>query len=131
MTLTYLKNKGDFQIKIGNTWTEYCAKAIAPSFESLSSEDSGRSDDGVMHITWVKSKLRKWEIQMPPLTSDEASAIINAVQGKNYSIRIFDLSTNTDIEIPVYTSNSKADCYSGVIRNGLYEGFAFSAIEVG
>lgn len=126
-----LSNKGNFQLKINNTWTEYYAKAITPAFESLASEDSGRSDDGVMHITWVKPKLRKWEIQMPPLTSTEASVILNAVQGKQYSIKIFDISTNAEIEVVVYTSNSKADCYSGVIKNGLYDGFTFSAIEVG
>lgn len=42
-----LTDKGRF--KIGNT--EFKAKAIRLSFDSLASEDSGRTDDGVMHIT--------------------------------------------------------------------------------
>lgn len=50
-----LSNKGNFIIG----GVEFKAKAIKPSFDSLATEDSGRTDDGVMHITWIKSKLRK------------------------------------------------------------------------
>lgn len=42
-----LTDKGRFIID----GIEYRAKAIRPSFDSLATEDSGRTDDGVMHIT--------------------------------------------------------------------------------
>ena len=50
-----LTDKGRFSIN----GTQYKAKAIRPSFDSLATEDSGRTDDGVMHISWVKDRLRK------------------------------------------------------------------------
>jgi len=66
--MAILPTKGHF--KIGST--TFIAKSIKPSFESLASEDSGRTDDGKMHISWIKPKLRKWEIEMPPCSSQEA-----------------------------------------------------------
>ena len=41
-----LSDKGCFIIN----GAEFKAKSIAPSFDSLATEDSGRTDDGVMHI---------------------------------------------------------------------------------
>lgn len=122
-----LTNKGCF--KINNH--EYVAKSIKQTFESLASEDSGRTDDGVMHITWVKSRLRKWEIEMPPCTASDAYSLLYWVQGETYYITIYDVSSDSEVTVHVYTSNSNADCYSGVIQNGLYTGLTFSAIELG
>lgn len=122
-----LSGKGYF--KIGST--EFLAKSIKPSFDSLATEDSGRTDDGVMHISWVKPKLRKWQIEMPPCTSDECYRLLNLVQGKQYLITIWDISTNSEQSVPVYTSNSEAECYSGILYNGLWQGLSFSAIEIG
>lgn len=129
-----LTSKGHFQIGSSSAMTnaaEFLAKSIKPSFDSLASENSGRTDDGIMHITWIKNNLRKWEIEMPPCTSSEASAILSLVQGQKYYIKIWDIKTNSEVTVHVYTSNSSAECYSGVVMNGLYQGLSFSAIELG
>lgn len=122
-----LSNKGNFIIDN----MEYKPKSIKLSFESLASEDSGRTEDGVMHISWIKQKLRKWEIEMPPCTSSQASSILSKVQGQTYYITIFDASTNSEVTVHVYTSTSSGECYSGVLMNGLYTGITFNAIELG
>jgi len=67
---------------------------------------------------------------MPPCRAEEASAILSAVQGKLYTLTVFDVKSNSEISIQAYTSNSDAECYSGVLYNGLYQGIRFSAIEV-
>lgn len=121
-------NKGDF--KIGEVVFNY-AKSIKPSFDSLASEDSGRTDDGKMHITWIKPKLRKWEIELRPCSSTEAYNVLSKVQGKIYSLTIWDISSNSEVTVQCYTSNSQGDCYSGVLHDGLWQGVSFSAIEVG
>lgn len=121
-----LTTKGHF--KIGNT--EFVASAIRPIFDSLADENSGRDDNGVMHIYWKRPKMRKWEITMPPMTSTQAAALINLIQGKTYTLTIWDISANAEVNVNVYTSNSAADMYSGVIMNGLWRGFKFSAIEM-
>ena len=122
-----LSDKGCFIID----GTQYRAKVITPSFDSLATEDSGRTDDGVMHITWIKDRLRKWEIELPPCTASEAASLLSKVQGRLYYITIWDLLSNSEVTAHVYTSNATGDCYSGVLYNGLYQGVKFSAIELG
>ena len=121
-----LTTKGHF--KIDNT--QFLAKNINPKYDSLATENSGRTDDGIMHITWVRPNLRKYEIEMPPCNASEASAILSRVQGKVYNLTVFDVKSNAEVTIQCYTSNSQADCYSGVLYNGLWQGLTFNAIEM-
>lgn len=122
-----LTSKGHFII---NGDKEFVAKSLNINYESLSGEDSGRTDDGVMRINWIFRRIRKVEIEMPPMTSAELSEILSLVQGQEYELTYFDLLDNTEKTISVYTSNSKGECYSGIILNGLYQGVSFNAIEL-
>lgn len=122
-----LANKGEIIINGSHRFTP---KSLKPNFESLAAANSGRTDDGTIHIYWVLRKIRKLEIEMPPCSSSEASAILNLVQGKEYTITYWDILDNAEKTISVYTSTSSADCYSGIIRNGLWQGLSFNAIEI-
>ena len=61
-----LTTQGHFKI---NDDKEFVAKSLKVNYESLSGEDSGRTDDGVMRINWIFRRIRKVEIEMPPMTS--------------------------------------------------------------
>ena len=121
-----LTTKGHF--KINNEQFE--AKSLRVNYESLSGEDSGRTDDGVMRINWIFKKVRKVEIEMPPMESSNLSKLLSLVQGQEYSLTYFDPLDNVEKTIQVYTSNSKTDLYSGMILKGLWQGVAFNAIEL-
>lgn len=103
---------------------------LSINYDSLATEDSGRSVDGEMHITWILSRARKVEIQLPPCSATFASKILDRVMGRKYYITYWDLITNSEKTIHVYTSNGKGSLYSGVIRNGVYQGITFNAIEL-
>ena len=122
-----LTSKGHFQVN----GTEYLAKSIKVDLESLASEDSGRTDDGVMHINWVLKKIRKVEIQVAPSTTANIAPLLSAVQGQTYSLTYFDPLANAEKTITAYTSTSSSELYSGVLYNGLWQGTQFNAIEVG
>ena len=127
---------GQYVFGIGSSpsstyYNTFNAKSIRQSWESLASEDSGRTLDGVMHIYWVQNKLRKFEIIMPPCTYSTIQGIINICQGKEYYITIWDPSVGGEATYHVYTSNASSDMYSGIVRNGLWENFEFHAIELG
>lgn len=121
-----LTTKGHF--KINNEQFE--AKSLRVNYESLSGEDSGRTDDGVMRINWIFKKVRKVEIEMPPMKNSDLSKLLSLVQGQEYSLTYFDPLDNAEKTIQVYTSNSKTDLYSGMILKGLWQGVAFNAIEL-
>ena len=108
----------------------FYAKSIRNNYESLATEDSGRTLDGVMHIYWVFNNIRKVEIEMPPCTYEMIRDILRLVQGREYTLTFFDPMIGTLRSIQCYTSNSHADMYSGVVHNGLWTGFTFNAIEI-
>ena len=122
-----LTSKGHFQVN----GTEYLAKSIKVDLESLVSEDSGRTDDGVMHINWVLKKIRKVFIEMPPSITADIAPLLSAVQGQTYSLTYFDPLDNAEKTITAYTSKGSSSLYSGVLYNGLWQGTQFNAIEVG
>lgn len=122
-----LTSKGHFQVN----GTEYKAQSIKVNLESLASEDSGRTDDGVMHINWVLKKIRKVEIQVAPSTTANIAPLLSAVQGQTYSLTYFDPLANAEKTITAYTSTSSSELYSGILYNGLWQGIQFNAIEVG
>ena len=119
--------KGHFKVN----GTEYLAKSIKVDLESLASEDSGRTDDGVMHINWVLKKIRKVFIEMPPSITADIAPLLSAVQGQTYSLTYFDPLDNAEKTITAYTSKGSSSLYSGVLYNGLWQGTQFNAIEVG
>lgn len=114
----------------GDEWYWFPAKSLKESDESLASEDSGRTLDGVMHIYWVQRDLKKIEIVMPPSTSAMLARVKNIVQGKEYYIR-FKSFEGSYITRYVYTSNLNTNMYSGYLYNGLWQDFEFHAIELG
>ena len=122
-----LTSKGHFKVN----GTEYLAKSIKVDLESLASEDSGRTDDGVMHINWILRKIRKVFIEMPPSTTANIAPLLSAVQGQTYSLTYFDPLANAEKTITAYTSKGSSSLYSGVLYNGLWQGTQFNAIEVG
>lgn len=122
-----LTHKGNFII---NNELEVAPKSLMCNFESLASDNSGRTLDGVMHIYWVFNKIRKLEIELKPSTPDYLSQIFGRVQGQEYDITYWDVLENAQKTIHCYTSNGSVDCYSGIVRNGLYQGAKFNAIEI-
>ena len=122
-----LTSKGHFQVN----GTEYKAQSIKVNLESLASEDSGRTDDGVMHINWVLKKIRKVFIEMPPSITADIAPLLSAVQGQTYSLTYFDPLANAEKTITAYTSKGSSSLYSGVLYNGLWQGIQFNAIQVG
>lgn len=116
-------NIGDFKIG-ANTYT---AQTIQVEIQSLQSENSGRTEDGVMHIDWIYHKVRKFTITLPPSTQSTVSRLLDAIQGE-YTLTIYD-PIQGESSYNCYTSNSTMDLYSGVIKNGLWQNVTFSAIQ--
>ena len=121
-----LSGKGNFKID----GVEYSPKSLVVTYDSLATSKSGRSDDGTMKITWVRKNIRKIEIVMPPMKPAELKTLLEDISGQKYNMTFHDPLTNSEKTLQMYTSNTKGECYSGVLHGGLYQGVQFSAIEV-
>ena len=123
-----LTNKQTF--KIGSQ--VFAPQTYRMGFESLTDENSGRTADGVMHINWVKQRVRKFEFVMAPMNSTQLTTLLSLVHGKTYSLTYWDALTGAERTDTFYTSKSSADCYSGTYDNysGLWTGVTFNAIQI-
>lgn len=101
---------------------------VKVDFDSLVGEGSGRTDDGIMHVEWIRTNIRKVYIKYSALTEEEIASILSKVQGKEYTLTYKDpiLGINT---IDCYTSNSSTSLYSAVLYNGLWRNVTFNCIE--
>ena len=87
---SYLTNKAHILISSNADPTQdvsaiqFAPQTMKPSIESLATEDSGRSDDGIMHIYWVRRRIGKLEITLRPDTTENISAILDKVVGNEY-----------------------------------------------
>ena len=156
MSLQLLNNKGEVVIGATNTFTNttvpqgettvnvttssstisgdnyyrFSPKAIKPIIDSLAQENSGRTEDGKMHIYWTRRKMRKFEITLKPSSAADISKVLSLVQGQEYDLLIYDMLLDTEIMVHCYTSNAAGSVYSGVVYGGLWQDVKFSAIEV-
>ena len=56
---------------------------IAEEEDSLADENSGRTDDGVMRINWVRTSIKKWNLVYQGLSHAEYVYMRNILQGKS------------------------------------------------
>jgi len=70
---------------------------------------------------------------MAPCNGVVAANLLSKVQGKEYTLTVYDIYSAGEVSVDCYTSNSKAECYSGVLNNGngLWTGLSFTAVEKG
>jgi len=103
----------DYYIQYTNGGTKYYLYEPNASYteeeDSLANENSGRTDDGVMHITWVRTSIHKWSLTYQGLTATELQKMQGYLQGKTF---IFTgLFHGQSITKNCYCSNNSANVY--------------------
>lgn len=63
--------------------------------ESIVISDSGRTEDGVMHIRWVRTDIHKVSMTWKRLTGDEVHYLKDLMQGKVFSFKFWDNGSHT------------------------------------
>lgn len=101
---------------------------VKVDYDSLADENSGRTQDGVMHITWVRRKMVKVALTFSALTREEAGAILQRVQGEEFSLTYLDPIEGQTTK-NVYCSNSSSALQSAVMYGGLWRNVTFNCIE--
>lgn len=129
------KHKGhycsDGSWAINNTGIYYPEGSLHIDNESIQSDDTGRTEDGTMHITWVAGKVKvflKWKY----LTGNEVKHLKNLMYMKEYTLHFVDLGEQLTAECYTtkfsYTKVSEDDGYADV--GGLYTEITADAIEI-
>ena len=115
---------------------------------NVASADSGRTEDGKMHINWVRRDIRKVNLLYNAISGKEKSVMEALMQGKEFWFRYLDTNHTADPvwngtdytlqnmatvkEIYAYTGESNYQYYSSVhyaSEGGIFTGFSINVIE--
>ena len=114
---------------VNDTGIYYPSAEIQVDHESLHGADSGRTEDGVMHITWVRRDVPKIFLRWDYLTGREVAYIKDLIQGKEFTLHYFDMGEKKQVDVYVSKLTYK-QVHNGAYANegGLYKDIAASAI---
>ena len=122
--------------RLSNHWKANSTPFYEPSpkttvlHTSISSADSGRTEDGYMHNTWVRQDIVKVNMQWPALTGNEVEYLINLMQGKEFTLTYLEFGTDKTADVYVAEVNYTKE-YDGLYdsEGGLCTNITASAVE--
>lgn len=95
---------------------------------SLASESSGRTEDGVMHIEWLRTNIFKKGLKYSLMTGAELEYMVNLMQGKVFTFTCpHGTGTKT---IQGYTSEINATLYTEFQDILVYKDVSINVIEM-
>ena len=95
---------------------------------NLAGSSSGRTEDGVMHIDWVRRDIRKVCLQWKVLTGTELNYILGLMQGKEFTLTFKDRGHVQTMS--AYSSESSYTYYSAALGEDIYTDISINAIEM-
>lgn len=95
---------------------------------NLAGSSSGRTEDGVMHIDWVRRDIRKVNLQWSVLTASELDYILGLMQGKEFTLTFKDRGKVQTMS--AYSSESSYTYYSAALGEDIYTDVSINAIEM-
>ena len=110
MTINKTDTKGYWKVDSTNIYV--------PSFETkiehsnVAGADSGRAEDGVMHIDWVRRDVRKVFLRYAAMTAAELSTLMGLMQGKEFVFTFRDQGATKTMNAYVGESKYKLYTYS-------------------
>ena len=108
----------------------YVPQGFKVEHTNVASSDSGRTEDGVMHITWVRRDIRKCYFTFNVLTGNEWTYMRNLMQGKEFTLTYYDNGIQT---MSGYCGECNYEVYCETIREsegGLYRNISINVEEM-
>ena len=101
---------------------------IKVEHSNLAGPSSGRTEDGVMHIDWVRRDIRKVNLLWKVLTAKELHYILDMMQGKEFTLTFKDQGRVQTMS--AYSSESSYTYYSAALGEDIYTDVSINAIEM-
>lgn len=114
--------------KIGDKPLYVPSAGIQVEHTNLAGSSSGRTEDGVMHIDWIRRDIRKIHLRWSVLKSSELDYVLGLMQGKEFTITFKDRGKVQTMK--AYSSESSYTYYSAALGEDLYTDVSINAIEM-
>ena len=95
---------------------------------NLAGSSSGRTEDGIMHIDWVRRDIRKVNLRWSVLTASELDYVLGLMQGKEFTLTFKDRGRVQTMS--AYSSESSYAYYSAALGEDIYTDVSINAIEM-
>ena len=93
---------------------------------NLAGSSSGRTEDGIMHIDWIRRDIRKVCLRWSVLTAAELDYVLGLMQGKEFKLTFKDRGMKQ--EMNAYSSESSYTYYSDAL--GLYTAVSYTHLTL-
>jgi hypothetical protein len=114
--------------KVNNSPLYVPSAGIRVEHSNLAGSSSGRTEDGIMHIDWVRRDIRKVNLQWKVLTGTELNYILGLMQGKEFTLTFKDRGVVQTMS--AYSSESSYTYYSAALGEDIYTDVSINAIEM-
>lgn len=127
MTINKLDTTGSWEIDGHPIYVP--SNGINVEHTNIAGSSSGRTEDGIMHIDWVRKDVRKIYLQYRAMSGSELDYIMNLMQGNEYTLTFMDRGKVQKMK--AYTSESRYTYYSSALGDDdLYTDVSINAIEM-
>ena len=114
--------------KVNNNHLYIPSAGIRVEHTNLAGSSSGRTEDGIMHIDWIRRDIRKVNLQWKVLTASELDYILGLMQGKEFTLTFKDRGRVQTMS--AYSSESSYTYYSAALGEDIYTDVSINAIEM-
>ena len=121
-----LDTTGSWKVNSSPLYTP--SAGIQVEHTNLAGSSSGRTEDGVMHIDWIRRDIRKVSLRWSVLTASELNYILSLMQGKEFVLTFKDRGKVQTMN--AYSSESSYVYYSAAFGEDLYTDVSINAIEM-
>lgn len=126
MNINVLDNRGWW--KVNSTAIYIPATPCKIEHSNITASSTGRSEDGIMRIGWVRRDVRKVFLTYKVMTKSELDYMLNLMQGKEFVLTFRDRGQTQTMN--AYTGESSYEFYSYALGEELYTDVSINAIEL-
>lgn len=115
---------------VGSSHIYIPAPNVKIEHTNVASSGSGRTEDGVMHINWVRRDVRKVNLVYTAISGDEKDEMLALMQGQEFTFTYWD---NGAKSFDGYCGECSYEAYSSVHyadEGGVYTNFSINVIEL-
>lgn len=113
---------------VGSSHLYIPSAGIQVEHSNLAGSSSGRTEDGVMHIDWIRRDIRKVHLRWSVLTASELDYVLGLMQGQEFTLTFKDRGRVQTMK--AYSSESSYTYYSAALGEDIYTDVSINAIEM-
>lgn len=108
----------------------YVPDSVRIDNDNIVSEETGRTESGRMHISWVRPTVRTVKLTYERITGAEVAFLHNLMQGKEFSFTYYDNGIKTMEAYAGRDGYAQQNLSNYASEGGMYRDYTIDVIEI-